>query len=332
VDFHFFENFEAGMNAQLTHYISDTAASLCAVIAPVVAAGIAIYIILIGYAIMRGDAQDSLHSAMWKVVKWSLVAGAALSIGGFNSHIVGGLNGIESGLFQATTGSMNGGQLLDSTVTQFFDLFKKLNDNMKSSNLGFPDLGIVVSVLLLSVATLIYFAFATCVFMLGKVAGVLVLALGPAFIATLIFPPIQRFADAWLSAALNTVIIKVLAGMVLAISTVFLRKIVGEVATNFDNTSLFINIIEILILSATFGFILGYIPMLSASLVGGSPMPHLNAPRIRLPQRKSSKTQTSQSGGSMQRTGAAATEASRNAPAIPAHPAYRRNSIANLPK
>lgn len=336
-DFHFFANFDAGMDAQLAHYVSDTAANLCAVLAPVVASGIVIYVMLIGYAVMRGEAQDSLQASMWKAVKWSLIAGAALSIGAFNAYILGGLKGIEAGLFQATTGAQGGGALLDGAIGDYFKLMNKLLENMKASGLGvLPDAGIVLSVLVLSLAMLVYFGFAICVFMLAKVAGVLVLALGPAFIVTLMFPPIQRFADAWLSAALNTIIIKVLAGMVIAISVVFLQKVVASVTASFDATSVFLNIIEILILSVAFGFILGYIPMLSAQLVGGSPMPHLIMPRFTIPD-LSRRQKAPSTGGVIERRrgaggGEGASASGRNAPARSSVPAYRRNVIAHLPK
>lgn len=329
MDFHFLEKFEQGMDVQLAHYLSNTVASLCTVIAPVVAAAIVVYVMLIGYAVMRGEAQDSLQSSMWKVVKWSLIAGLALSVGGFNTYIAGGLNGLETALFQATTGSNNGGQLLDDTLAVYIELFTKLSQNVSASPVGmFPNVNVLIAILFLACSAIVFFGFAVCVFMLGKVAGVLVVALGPAFIVTLMFPPIQRFADAWLSAALNTVLIKVLAGMVLAISTLFLKFVVLQVLGNFDETSILINMLEILILSVAFGFILGYIPMLSASLVGGSPMPHLTLPRLQLPQsRQQAPSQSAPGGGTIRHGGG-----SRNAASVPTVAAYRRNVIAYLPK
>ncbi|MFP1132627.1 type IV secretion system protein [Asticcacaulis sp. W401b] len=323
----FFTNFEAGMDEQLAFYLSSTAANLCAIAAPIVATGIVIYIILIGYAVMRGEASDSLHSSMWKAVKWSLIAAVSLSAGGFNSYIVGGLNGIEAGLFEATTGVASGGELLDQTVEAFFDLFNKLQENLKSDGIGLmPNMAVVIAVIVLALATLIFFGFAVCVFMLAKVAGVLVIALGPVFVVTLIFPPIQRFADAWLSSALNTIIIKVLAGIVLAISTLFLENIVEQVTANFDTTAIFLDVVKVLVLSVSFGFIFGYIPMLAASLVGGAPMPHFAMPRM--PSRRSSwappANTGSSSGGTIQQ--------GRNAPSTPARPLYRRNSISHLNK
>ncbi len=332
MDLNFLENFEQGMDAQLGHYLSGTVASLCAIIAPIVAAAIVVYVILIGYAVMRGEAQDSLHSSMWKVVKWSLVAAFALSAGGFNTYVAGGLTGIEQALFQATTGANSGGQLLDQTLSAYFDLFTKLSQNISTGPVGmFPNVPVLLAILFLAASAIVFFGFAVCVFMLGKVAGVLVIALGPAFIVTLIFPPIQRFADAWLSAALNTVLIKVLAGMVLAISTLFLKKLTQQVTGNFDTTSILVNMLEILILSVAFGFILGYIPMLSASLVGGSPMPHITMPRLRLPQRNSGSAKES-SGGSIQNNSGGGGAPSRNQPGPAPIQAYRRNVIANLPK
>ncbi|WP_140987174.1 type IV secretion system protein [Asticcacaulis tiandongensis] len=332
---HFLESFENGMDSQLAGFVSSTVANLCAILAPVVAAGIVIYIMLIGYAVMRGEAKDSLHSSVWKVVKWSLVAGVALSAGSFNTYIVGGLHGIESGLLQATTGATNGGQLLDATLNQFLELGKKLLEHMQADSFGgvLPNFGVAICVLILAIATCIFFGFAVCVLMLGKVAGVLVIALGPAFIVTLIFPPIQRLADAWLSAAMNTIIIKVLAGMILAISTLFLQKVTENIVTHFDETALFMDMLQILILSVAFGFILGYIPMLAASLVGGSPMPHISAPRLPRFNRRSPSGSSQGGGGSMQPAGGnASRQSGRNSTSGGAVPAYRRNAIRYLNK
>ncbi len=321
----FFQSFEAGMDQQLAHYLSNTAATLCAVVAPVVATGVVIYLILIGYAIIRGEASDSLHSTMWKTVKWSLIAAVALSAGGFNTYIVGGLNGIESGLFQATTGATNGGQLLDNCLAEYINLFNQLVQNVKTDGFGvFPNVALCFAILLLAIASLVFFGLAVCVFMLAKVAEVLVIALGPAFIVTLIFPPIQRFADAWLSAALNTVIIKVLAGIILAISTLFLKNIVHEVGVSVDDTAVLMDCLKILLLSVSFGAIFGYLPMLAAQLVGGAPIPHVTMPRIgRGGQAAQPERATAQSSGGQIQQG-------RNQSFYGGVPAYRRNVIGNL--
>jgi len=322
----FFASFEAGMDAQLAHYLSNTAASLCAIIAPAVAAGVVIYVILIGYAIIRGEASDSLHSAMWRAVKWSIVAAVALSAGGFNTYVVGGLNGIEASLFQATTGATSGGTLLDQTLSAYIDLFNQLCQNVKTDGVGLiPNVEVCFAILILAIGSLCFFGLATCIFMLAKVAGVLVIALGPAFIATLIFPPLQRFADAWLSAALNTVIIKVLAGIILAISTLFLQKMVEQVSGHFDTTQVLMDCLKVLILSVTFGAIFGYLPMLAAQLVGGSPLPHVTMPRLGGRGGGASRAQPSSSqseGGALQ--------PSRNLPYTSRTPAYRANVIGNL--
>lgn len=321
----FFASFEAGIDAQLAQYLSGTASTLCSIIAAPVAAGIVIYVILIGYAIMRGEASDSLHSAMWKVVKWSLVAAVALSAGGFNTYVVGGLNGIEASLFQAMTGASGGGKLLDDCLIEYMKLFNQLVQNVQTNGMGiFPNVAVCFAILLLALGALAFFGLAVCVFMLAKVAGVLVIALGPAFIATLIFPPIQRFADAWLSAALNTVIIKVFAGIILTMSTLFLQAIVKRVSENFDTTAVLMDCLKILLLSVSFGAIFGYLPMLSAQLVGGAPLPHGTMPRI-----TRGHGPFSQAAVSSQTTGGGISQ-SRNLPFSNSVPAYRRNVIGNL--
>ncbi len=321
----FFQSFEAGINQELAKYLSGTAAALCSVISPAVAAGIVIYIILIGYAVIRGEASDSLHSAMWKAVKWSLVAAIALSAGNFNTYIVGGLNGIESALFQATTGSVSAGTLLDDCLTQYVNLFNQLVQAINTNGMGmFPNVAVCLAILLLAMASLIFFGLAVCVFMLATVAEVLVIALGPAFISTLIFPPLQRFADAWLSAALNTIVVKVLAGIILTISTLFLQRMVGQVSGSFDTTAVLMDVLKILVVSVSFGGIFGYLPMLAAQLVGGAPLPHVAMPRLSRggSSAQSQRLAASSSGGQMQQ--------GRNLPFSNGVPIYRRNTMQNL--
>jgi type IV secretion system protein VirB6 len=326
VGLNFFQSLEQGMDQQLAKYLSNTAANLCAIIAPAVAAGVVIYIMLVGYAIIRGEASDSLHSAIWKAVKWSMVAAVALSAGAFNTYIVGSLNGIETSLFQATTGAVSGGQLLDNCLNEYIDLFNQLVQNVQTNGMGvFPNVAVCFAILLLAIASLVFFGLAACVFILAMVAEVLVIAVGPAFIATLIFPPVQRFADAWLSAALNTVIIKVLAGIVLAISCTFLQGMVTAVVGSFDTTAVLMDCLKILLLSVSFGAIFGYLPMLSAQLVGGAPLPHVTMPRFSGgggQSQASSEASSSDSGGSLQ--------PSRNLPYTGRTPLYRANSISHL--
>ena len=320
----FFASFEQGMDQQLGHYLSATAASLCALIAPAVFAGLTIYLILIGYAVMRGEHSASLMSSLWKVVKWAIICAAGLSAGGFNTYIVGGLSGIEATLFQATTGSTGGGALLDSCLSAYIGLFNQL---IQTANSGgpVPNLLLIAAILLLAAGSLIFFGLAVCVFILAKVAGVLVIALGPAFIATLLFPPVQRFADAWLSAVLNTIILKVLAAMVLAISTLFLSGVVNRVTGGFDQTAVLMDCLKILLLSVGFGFLFAYLPMLSASLVGGAPMPSLQFQGP--PARPGGKSQARDTGAG--RTGG--TIGQKMAYPVPnALAAYRRNVISHL--
>ena len=321
----FFQSLEQGMDQQLAKFLSNTAANLCAMVAPAVAAGVVIYVMLIGYAILRGEASDSLHSAMWKAVKWSLVAAVALSAGGFNTYIVGSLNGLEAALFQATTGSVSGGQLLDDCLTQYIALFNQLVQNVQANGMGiFPNVAVCLAIVLLAIASLLFFGLAVCVYMLATVAEVLVIALGPAFICTLIFPPLQRFADAWLSAALNTIIIKVLAGIVLTISVVFLGKTIQQVSGSFETTSVLMDVLKILVISVSFGGIFGYLPMLAAQLVGGAPLPHVAMPRLSRGGRSAQPQPAgaSAAGGQMQQ--------GRNLPFSNGVPIYRRNTMQNL--
>jgi type IV secretion system protein VirB6 len=214
---------------------------------------------------------------------------------------------------------------LDNCLTQYIQLFNQLVQNVQANGMGiFPNVAVCFSILLLAIASLVFFGLSCCVFMLAKVAFVLVIALGPAWIATLIFPPIQRFADAWLSAAVNTIVIKVLAGIILAISVTFLSAMVKAVNGSFDTTAVLMDCLKILLVSVTFGAIFGYLPMLAAQLVGGAPLPHVALPRFlgRGGTSQAAQSARSSSGGEIQQ--------GRSLPFASSVPLYRRNVLSNL--
>ena len=90
-----------------------------------------------------------------------------------------------------------------------------------------------------------------------------------------------------------------------------------------DFYSAVMDCLKVLLLSVAFGFIFGYLPMLSAQLVGGAPLPNVALPRLPGRQRSSQpQSRSSQGGGQIQ--------SGRNAPSPIGPPMYRRNVIGNL--
>jgi type IV secretion system protein VirB6 len=77
------QTLEAGVDTLLTGYVTAKSAAVSAAIAPVALTGVTIYVLLMGFAIMRGEAHDSLQTFLWRSAKIAFIAGLALSAGEF---------------------------------------------------------------------------------------------------------------------------------------------------------------------------------------------------------------------------------------------------------
>ena len=72
---------ETAIDQLLANFVTAKSAALCGALAPLALTGTTIYIIIMGYAVMRGEAHDALHTMLWKWFKVSMVAGVALAGG-----------------------------------------------------------------------------------------------------------------------------------------------------------------------------------------------------------------------------------------------------------
>ena len=79
---------ETGVDTLLNNYVTTKSAAVSAAIAPVALTGVTVYVILMGFAIMRGEAHDSLHTFLWRSFKIAFVAGVALSAGEFQNSVL----------------------------------------------------------------------------------------------------------------------------------------------------------------------------------------------------------------------------------------------------
>jgi len=185
---------ETGVDTLLNNYVTTKSAAVSAAIAPVALTGVTVYVILMGFAIMRGEAHDSLHTFLWRSFKIAFVAGVALSAGEFQNSVIGFVQGIQDGLTQALSGAPTLGALIDNVEQPYIALQAALWDQATPS-FGLPSFSLIFAAVLVAIAQFVLFIIAFGMYLLAKIALALVLAVGPAFILCAMFPATQRFAE-----------------------------------------------------------------------------------------------------------------------------------------
>src|SRR5450631_210416 len=113
---------ENSINLLLNNFVSSKSAALCNALAPVALTGITIYLITMGWAVMRGDTSDSFHTVLWKVFKITMIVGLALSAGEFQGTAVDGIQGIEGAFLSAFGNANTIGGLIDNMAQPYMDL------------------------------------------------------------------------------------------------------------------------------------------------------------------------------------------------------------------
>lgn len=211
----FFVTFWTWLNNQLAGYIGDNAARVSAAMEPAIVTLATLYVMVWGYLQLTGRIQEPFVPGLKRILTVAVVLGVCLRLWLYNTVIVDTFYQAPAELAAAVIGASDPVHTIDSiwdrggAVADFFWT--------ESVAFGLPDLtyliaGVVVWVLigLLCVYTMFLIAF-------SHVALAILLALGPFFIAMLLFENTKRLFDAWLAQLANYALITVLTIMAAAL-------------------------------------------------------------------------------------------------------------------
>jgi type IV secretion system protein VirB6 len=82
------------INNFLSTYVTSASSSVASAIVPMVTAAVTIWIIMYGWATIRGEMQEPISQFAYKAFKISLILALALSTSAYQTNIVGFVNGI----------------------------------------------------------------------------------------------------------------------------------------------------------------------------------------------------------------------------------------------
>lgn len=302
---------ETGVNMLLTGYVTSKSSAVSAAIAPVALTGVTIYVLLMGFAIMRGEAHDSLHTFLWRSFKIAFVAGLALSAGEFQGSIIGMIEGIQGGLTSAMSGAPSIGALIDAVDQPFVDLQTALWAQAAPTGISIlPSFSLVFAAVLVALAQFFMFIIAFGMYLLAKVALALVLAVGPVFILCAMFPATQRYTESWIGQALNFALLNVLIaasiGMLTQFASDFAAGILGAVST----ANILRDVVSLCLVTGALGVVLLNLERLSSALAGGVAIQGIGRDVSRwLATRSAVASGLARSGGQIQGAGARAARA-----------------------
>lgn len=186
-----------------------------------------LYVVLYGYAIFRGSISEPVMDGVVRLVKLSFIYVVATSVA-YNSYVTTPLFiDLPNWLAQAISGSAS-----PSVGEAFDDFFNRggylANKIMDSATLA--DWGPTITGGAVWVATALTSGLGFGIVMLAKIALAILVALGPIFIACLVFEPTRSFFYGWLRQGVNYLL---LFALIITVNQIVLALVTGQWA-NID--------------------------------------------------------------------------------------------------
>ncbi len=220
----FFATFWSWLNGQLAGYIGTNTALVAAALEPAIVTLATIYVMVWGYLQLTGRIEEPLTDGLKRLVTLAVVLGGAVQLWLYNTVLVDTFYRAPAQLVSAVVGVQDPVTTVDAIWERGGAVADFLwnNGGVFSGDFGYYVAGAVVWVLmgLLCVYTMFLIA-------LSGIALAILLALGPLFLALLLFDATRRFFEAWLAQLANYALITILTVLVAAL----LLQVVESYAT-----------------------------------------------------------------------------------------------------
>ncbi|MDB0516277.1 type IV secretion system protein [Ralstonia solanacearum] len=295
---------EQAVDGLLATFVTSKSAAVAGMLTPVAITGVTIYIMVMGYAVMRGEAQDSLHTVLWKWFKISFIAGIALSAGEYQGTVIEAVTGVQGAITSAFGANSLGG-VIDNALAPYEALGNALWSESTTGTI--PNFALLAAAGMVSCAHFFIVLVALGMYLMAKISLAMVLAVGPIFILCAMFPATQRFTEQWIAQAVQFSLVNGLLAAAISMLYTISQQFANHVQTNTGNTQVMTDTLMLLGITAALCVVVLNIQGIASALSGGVGLQgigrELGQQAMRLMQRggsskRSTNNQISNTGGS----------------------------------
>lgn len=210
----FFATFWTWLNGELSAYIGTNTARVAEALEPAIVTLATIYVMVWGYLQLTGRIEEPFVAGVKRLIVLAVVLGAALQLWLYDSVLVDTFYRAPAEFAAAIVGAQDPVGTIDTIWERGGAVADYLwsNGGVFQGGLGYDIAGAVIWVLmgLLCVYTMFLIA-------LSGIALAVLLALGPLFLAMLLFDATRRFFEAWIAQLANYALITILTVLAAAL-------------------------------------------------------------------------------------------------------------------
>lgn len=268
----FATSIETEMSNFLGVFVNGISSQICSALKYPATIAFTIYILLIGYAVSRGEIQDSMNHLTKKIMSWAFIVGIALGGGAYQSYIVSFALGIQETFvsFFSTGTASTIGQMVDTSADKYMDIASTLMAKaQENSTWGIPDIGLICSSAFIFISLVVLSVIAIGMYCISMIGLSISLSVGPIYVLLAAFPATKKFTESWtgvtLGFAVQNGMIAACLSCFLTISNAFTAKINPSDATQ----NVFQLTLVQLVITICVGVALWNVKTISSALTGG---------------------------------------------------------------
>lgn len=224
------------INAVCDSYVGENVAAVARVVGPFATTMLTLYIVLWGFASIRGMIKEPVNEFVHRVIMVAIVFGIGFNVANYNTLITNtflhGPDELVAGLARSPGSSsvVNG---LDAMLQQGLDIGARF---WAKAGVLEGDSGMYFVALFAWVMTLVVTAYAFFLMALSKIALTILIGVGPLYFIGLLFQTTSGFFNSWLRQMANYFLVPVLVVMVNLLVMKLFARAAGSAMAITDTT------------------------------------------------------------------------------------------------
>ena len=260
----FFATFWTWLNGQLASYIGTNTARVAEALEPAIVTLATVYVMVWGYLHLTGRIDEPFVTGLKRLLTLATVLGGAVHLWLYNSLIVDTFYQAPARLAAAVVGAPDPVAVVDAIWNRGGAVAGYLfNNGGFFKDIGCYIAGATVWVLvgLLCVYTMFLIA-------LSSIALAVLLALGPLFMALLLFEATRRYFEAWLAQLANYALITILTVLVAALLLQIVESYADQTAAR-GTAIVTVDALNMVLIAVLVFLLMRQVMPIAAALAGG---------------------------------------------------------------
>jgi type IV secretion system protein VirB6 len=232
-------DFFSSVDSVFVSFFSSGASRVATSVRPAFNTLVTLYVVLWGIALWRGLIQEPMSDGVTRILKIVLIGTFALNSGVYSPQIAQAIFKTPdelAGVLVSGASTASTGDALDQALQQGTATGQRFTDAMSVTS-PILSVGLLFQAILVWIFTVVLVGYAAALILLSKVGLSIVLALGPLFIALLLFEPTRQFFTGWLSQAIHGLMTYVVAVAIVALGMQFFQSAATASLNSMDTAT-----------------------------------------------------------------------------------------------